>query len=279
MRLRTLSPVRLFSTFNVIKPSAGGRHPILSVGLISWVVKDWKRGYMYEEYGAIVYWQPREEHWIAETSGMEICRGYGESRLEALESLEAEVRQWEATRQAFSPSRLGNPQQEMDFGAIKEEPREVASSKIATSVPPLFATVVRWWDNILEDQQRSLIELRQRLGGYNVRVDEEGTIFLAGEVDFITSPKLETTINALIDAGAVIIIVDLADVSYMDASGLGILVKSVRHLQTLRGASAGVVLTAPNGTILRLLRLTRLDTILPVYNTIQEAKVALSSQR
>ncbi len=234
---------------------------------------------MYEEYGAIVYWQPREKCWIAETSGMEICRGYGESRLEALESLEAEVRRWEATRQSISLSQLGDPQQEMDFGIAQEEPAKVVSPRIAKSMPPLFATLVRLWEKLPENQQKILLELRQKSGGYNVRVDEEGTIFLAGEVDLITSPRLETTINALIDAGVVDIIVDLADVSYMDASGLGVLVKSVRHLRASCGASAGVILTAPNATILRLLRLTRLDTILDVYDTIEEAKIALSSQR
>ncbi|MGD0997577.1 MAG: STAS domain-containing protein [Thermoleophilia bacterium] len=54
-------------------------------------------------------------------------------------------------------------------------------------------------------------------------------VILQGEVDPHSVPRFRDAVAAGIDEGVTAIIVDLSDVSFIDASGLGVIVVAARH--------------------------------------------------
>jgi anti-sigma B factor antagonist len=68
------------------------------------------------------------------------------------------------------------------------------------------------------------------------------------------------------------VIIDLSGVTFMDSSGFGTLLGATRRL---RPSGGGLHLAAPNSTIQRMLRLTRLDSIMKIYESIEEAARAV----
>jgi len=70
------------------------------------------------------------------------------------------------------------------------------------------------------------------------------------------------------------IVVDLTNVSFMDSTALGVLVRAVRDVDT-RGGAVRVVL--PRGTARRIFELTTLDRLLPVAESRSDAVMALQA--
>ena len=68
---------------------------------------------------------------------------------------------------------------------------------------------------------------------------------------------------------------DLTGVTFMDSSGFGTLLGATRRL---RPGGGGLHLAGPNSTIQRMLRLTRLDSIMQVHETAEEAVQAVGSE-
>jgi anti-anti-sigma factor len=85
-------------------------------------------------------------------------------------------------------------------------------------------------------------------------------IRVAGEIDVATAPLLQEAIMAQIQCRTNTI-ADLADVSFMDASGVGMLIR-VDQLARRRGVR--LTITHPTGLVARVLRLTQADRILDI---------------
>jgi anti-sigma B factor antagonist len=98
-------------------------------------------------------------------------------------------------------------------------------------------------------------------------VELEGMLVLGRE-----SQEVESTIEKLVQNGNKKIIVDLTKVSYVDSSGIGILVGSFGHCK--RGGGA-MRLTGVSDNILKIMKLTRVDQVLQVDASLQEADLKL----
>jgi len=68
---------------------------------------------------------------------------------------------------------------------------------------------------------------------------------VSGEVDIQTSPVLEEQLQSLLDQGVSSIRVDLGDVSFLDSTGLSVLVGGLRRCQSA-GGDLRVVSPRPN---------------------------------
>lgn len=90
----------------------------------------------------------------------------------------------------------------------------------------------------------------------------------AGEVDLATVPKLREAISEQIVAGRTNVLVNLQAVTYLDSTGLGVLVGAVKAVHAA-GGSLRVVCDNPR--LLRLLRITGLDKALAVHPTVESA--------
>jgi anti-sigma B factor antagonist len=100
------------------------------------------------------------------------------------------------------------------------------------------------------------------------RIGPVGVIYLRGELDLATQPRLEGGLGDLLDTGCTRIVVSLDGIEFVDLSGLGLLART--HLM-LRSAGGWLRLAAPPHGVRRLLALTDLRDSLPVYPDVYAA--------
>jgi anti-sigma B factor antagonist len=98
---------------------------------------------------------------------------------------------------------------------------------------------------------------------------------LTGEIDFTSAGPLQATLTAMVLPGGGTVVVDLSDVTFIDSSGLGVLVQA--HRSGLeRDTRLLVVASSP---VRKLLRLTALDTVLETYDDLAAAEAAVGAAR
>lgn len=84
-------------------------------------------------------------------------------------------------------------------------------------------------------------------------------VWLRGEVDLYTAPLMEQQLQQLLADGAREIVVDLAEVTFLDAAGLGALVRTVSRLRRCDGA---MHVRSPSPSVQKTLAITGLDAVL-----------------
>jgi anti-sigma B factor antagonist len=104
-----------------------------------------------------------------------------------------------------------------------------------------------------------------------VRTTESGTrsiLVVEGEVDAHTAPQLKAAIATALDKGSTEVIADLDQVTFMDSTGLGVLVGGLKRLREVGGELRIVCSRRP---ILRILEITGLDKVIPLYSALAQA--------
>ncbi len=81
------------------------------------------------------------------------------------------------------------------------------------------------------------------------------TIFLRGEIDLYNSPDLGAALQKSAQEEISSVYVDMQEVTYMDSSGLGVLISAANRLVKNSGQ---LFLVRPSLQVLRLLEMTRL---------------------
>lgn len=103
------------------------------------------------------------------------------------------------------------------------------------------------------------------------REDEQGVAILkvSGKVTLGESAKqFAGELQNVLDETEGGVIVDLADIDYVDSTGIGEL---VGYLQKFTRSGRKLVLLQPHQRIEALLKLTRLDTVFPIFRERHEA--------
>ncbi|MDZ4179287.1 MAG: anti-sigma factor antagonist [Coriobacteriia bacterium] len=83
---------------------------------------------------------------------------------------------------------------------------------------------------------------------------------IEGDLDLAVVPELQESLAALLDTGYYNIVLDMADVRYVDSSALGLLVWLDRRLSGIDGK---VVMAGANRDIRRILEVSRLASVTP----------------
>ncbi|NLK63053.1 MAG: STAS domain-containing protein [Fusobacteria bacterium] len=94
------------------------------------------------------------------------------------------------------------------------------------------------------------------------------SVLLEGDVDVYTSVSLKKELNNIIEQGNDKILIDLGKTTYMDSSGLGVLVAILKLLKKNNGQMKIVELTP---TIKKVFELTRLSNFFDIYDTEEDA--------
>ncbi|NIM04289.1 MAG: anti-sigma factor antagonist [Armatimonadetes bacterium] len=95
-----------------------------------------------------------------------------------------------------------------------------------------------------------------------------GVVELIGEVDVYSAAQAKQKIHELLDGGVKHLLIDLSDTEYLDSTAMGVLVGVLKRV----GESGGWVrLVGMKPRIRRLFEITRLDEILPIFETEKEA--------
>lgn len=89
-----------------------------------------------------------------------------------------------------------------------------------------------------------------------------------GRLNLVTAPALRQAVADQIALGRARLIVDLADVEFMDSSGLGALIGA---LKTTREAGGDLRIAAPGEQVAMVLALSNVDRILKPYPSVDAA--------
>lgn len=106
--------------------------------------------------------------------------------------------------------------------------------------------------------------------------ERDGIIILEPKGKILGGPDattLKDQLQSLIDSGKTKVIIDLAEVDYMNSTGLGILISS---LTTLKRAQGELKLANVTDKIQSLLTITKLVTVFDDFESVDEAVAAFS---
>lgn len=98
-------------------------------------------------------------------------------------------------------------------------------------------------------------------------VADTSLVTASGELDAHTAPQLQSTLDSLSQRAGVRLVVDLSDVGFIDSTGLGVLVATLKHVREAAG-TLDVVVSAPR--VLKVFALTGLDVVIPLHATLGE---------
>lgn len=99
--------------------------------------------------------------------------------------------------------------------------------------------------------------------------DRQGVpvVWAAGEIDVSTAPRLREHLTAL-PPEATRVVVDLSEVTFLDSTGLGVLVAGWKRCEE-NGARLELVVTRPQ--VMKVLEITTLDAVFTIHSSIDEA--------
>ncbi len=93
-------------------------------------------------------------------------------------------------------------------------------------------------------------------------------VAVSGEVDVYSAPALQDKIAELIQAGQSTLIVDLGNVSFLDSTGLGVLVEA---RAATSGAGGSLLVVCSQERILKLFTITGLDGVFTIHPGVGDA--------
>jgi anti-sigma B factor antagonist len=99
-------------------------------------------------------------------------------------------------------------------------------------------------------------------------------IGVGGEVDVSSSPTLRDRLTEVLDSGHGTAVVDLTEVTFLDSTGLGTLVGAFKRAEELSGS---LPIVCPHERILKLFRITGLDTVFMIHDAVPAAVAAAQS--
>ena len=103
------------------------------------------------------------------------------------------------------------------------------------------------------------------------RQDDVSVVTVAGEVDVYTAAQLRSVLDEEIGAGHARLEVDLDEVSFLDSTGLGVL---VGRLKLVRNHSGWLRIVCSNDRILRVFRITGLEKVFGIHDSLEDALAA-----
>jgi anti-sigma B factor antagonist len=88
--------------------------------------------------------------------------------------------------------------------------------------------------------------------------DRDPVIIAAGEIDVATSPQLRAELLSVLAHQPATVTVDFADVSFIDSSGLGVLVGALKRVRET-GGDAALRVVHPQDAVRKVFDITGLD--------------------
>ena len=92
--------------------------------------------------------------------------------------------------------------------------------------------------------------------------DDIAVVRVEGRLNMVAAPELRDVVGQAVASGRTRVVVDLAGVEFMDSSGLGALIAS---LKAARQAGGDLRIAAANEQVALVLKLSNLDRILKPY--------------
>jgi anti-sigma B factor antagonist len=111
---------------------------------------------------------------------------------------------------------------------------------------------------------------------FTIRSEQTGpglaVIYLTGEVDLYTAPKLKEELINLIEGGASSLVVDMTETSFIDSTTLGVLISGLKRL----GTTGKLALVITDRNIRKVFEITGLDRVFSIFDEQPQALTAIS---
>ena len=98
---------------------------------------------------------------------------------------------------------------------------------------------------------------------------------LGGEIDLHFSPVLRTMLQAKVNSQCPALVLDFGDVEFIDSRGIATILEYLRDCADHGGT---VCLAGLNATVKPIIDMVRLDTVMPIFETVPEAVAALKAR-
>jgi anti-sigma B factor antagonist len=109
-------------------------------------------------------------------------------------------------------------------------------------------------------------------------IEELGDVWVVtprGEIDAYSAPSLREDLRVLVEErGALVVVIDLSAVTFLDSSGLGAIVGTLRRLRERDGR---LTIVEPKTAASRIFEHTGLDAVLDLYDDRGKAVSAASA--
>lgn len=97
---------------------------------------------------------------------------------------------------------------------------------------------------------------------------ERAVVRVAGSIDVYAAPTFRERLERQIHAGNKHLLVDLSGVSFLDSTGLSVLVGRLKHA---RHEGGRLELICPEGRVRQAFAITGLNKVFVIYDTLAEA--------
>jgi len=101
----------------------------------------------------------------------------------------------------------------------------------------------------------------RQFGAQASRSNGQAYVQVRGEIDLYTAPRLWETIDAMIAETPHELVVDLSDVTFIDSTGLSVLVRAHKRLRPVNGT---VIVRGAADQVYMALEVTKLNSLLTV---------------
>jgi anti-sigma B factor antagonist len=99
-------------------------------------------------------------------------------------------------------------------------------------------------------------------------------VAVRGEVDVESAPALRNALGDVLATDVPAVVVDLSEVAFLDSTGLGALVAA---RSTVAESDRRMAVVCDSDRIIKLFRITGLDTVFEIYPSTEAAAQALNS--
>lgn len=103
--------------------------------------------------------------------------------------------------------------------------------------------------------------------------DEVAWMSISGEISFKQIPAIRERVDALLNQSLKALVVDLSNVSYIDSTGLSVIMRCHAHM--LRTHNKCIILGA-QGPVSRIFKMMRLENVLTLVDTPEQAEDQLN---
>src|SRR4051812_29424082 len=98
--------------------------------------------------------------------------------------------------------------------------------------------------------------------------DASNVLPLEGEIDLHVSPRIASALGAMIEQKPERLVVDLSAVSYIDSSGLAVLIEGMQNVEAYGGK---FVLAGLQENVRPIFEIARLDQVFRIYPDVESA--------
>lgn len=91
---------------------------------------------------------------------------------------------------------------------------------------------------------------------------------ISGEIDLYNAPTVKEKIREETEKGNINIVVSLDKVSYIDSSGIGVLISSLSNVKKVGG---GLKLANVYASVRKVFELTKLTSFFEIYDSVDDA--------